>query len=118
MAGPPQLPDPSRSTELARLELARLPPDESLDRVFGRACELSTEALDVERVGVWLFVDNGSVLRCANLYERSKGEHASGAVLRVADYPTYFASLNLRKAVPAEVARHEVAVAEGPEAHA
>jgi signal transduction histidine kinase len=112
VAGPPQLPDPSRSTELARLELAWLPADASLDRVFRRACELSVEALDVERVGVWLFVDNGAVLRCANLYERSKAEHASGAVLRVADYPTYFASLHLRKAVPAECAAVEPWTAE------
>jgi signal transduction histidine kinase len=53
---------------------------------------------------VWLFIDNRTVLRCANLFERSTGEHSSGAFLRVADFPTYFASLTIFKAVPAEIA--------------
>lgn len=98
------VPEPSRPTEVARLELARFAPDAPLDRVFARACELSAAALGVERVGIWLFIDDRAVLRCANLFERSRGEHSAGAVLRVADFPTYFASLNIRKAVPAEIA--------------
>lgn len=104
MATPSAIPEPSRATEIARLELSRFAPEASLDQVFLRACELSAEALAVERVGVWLFIDNRTALRCANLFERSKGEHSAGAVLRVADFPTYFASLTIRKAVPAEVA--------------
>jgi signal transduction histidine kinase len=112
MATPSYIPDPSRATEIARLELCRLAPDAPLERVFGCACELSAQALAVERVGIWLFIDNRTVLRCANLFERSKGEHSAGAVLRVADYPTYFASLNIRKAVPAEVAATEPWTAE------
>jgi two-component system, cell cycle sensor histidine kinase and response regulator CckA len=109
---PSPVPGPSRATEVARLELARLAPDAHLDRVFGRACELAAEALAVERVGVWLFIDDRSALRCANLFEQSKGEHSSGSVLRVADFPTYFSSLTLRKAVPAEVAATEPWTAE------
>jgi two-component system, cell cycle sensor histidine kinase and response regulator CckA len=97
------IPDPSRPTELARLELAKFAQDAPLDRVFARACELSATALNVERVGVWLFIDDGRVLRCANLFERSKGEHSAGTVLHVADFPVYFKSLVIRKAVPAEV---------------
>ena len=107
MASRMEVPAPSRSTELARLELTQLPPDVPLDQAFGRACELSADALEVERVGVWLFVDDRSALRCAHLYERSKGEHSFGAILRVADFPTYFASLAIRKAIPAEVAADE-----------
>lgn len=98
------VPQPSRPTERARLELARLAPSESLDAAFRRACELSAAALEVERVGVWLFIDHDAALRCAALFERSKNEHSAGTVLRVADFPTYFGSLDIRKAVPAEVA--------------
>ncbi len=94
------------------MELSRIPPEASLEEVFRRACELSAEALAVERVGVWLFIDDGQVLRCANLFERSKGEHSAGALLQVADFPTYFASLNLRKSVPATAALEEPWTAE------
>lgn len=97
------IPDPTRPTELARLELVKGAQDASLDQVFARACELSANALDVERVGVWLFIDDDRVLRCADLYERSKGTHSAGTVLHVADFPVYFRSLITRKAVPAEV---------------
>jgi len=86
------------------MALSQLPPDAPLDYVFRQVCELSANTLAVERVGVWLFIDNRTVLRCANLFERSSGEHSSGTLLRVADFPTYFASLTIFKAVPAEVA--------------
>src|SRR5262245_39306060 len=107
MTSTSSVPEPSRAMETARLELARFAPDISLDRVFRRACELSAQALDIERVGVWLFIDDRSALRCANLFERSKNEHSAGTVLRVADFPTYFKSLTIRKAIPAEVAASE-----------
>src|SRR5262245_54517270 len=90
--------------QAVKAALSQLPLDASLDLVFRQVCELSANTLTVERVGVWLFIDNRTVLRCANLYERSTGEHSSGTLLRVADFPTYFASLTIFKAVPAEVA--------------
>jgi signal transduction histidine kinase len=104
MSTPFPPPRPSRASERARLELAHIPPGANLDAVFRRACELCAEALGVERVGVWLFIDHDTALRCATLFERSKNEHSAGAVLRVADFPVYFRSLDVRKAVPAEVA--------------
>ncbi|MDY3561909.1 ATP-binding protein [Gemmata sp. JC673] len=112
MTSPHSVPGPSRATEIARLELARLAPSEPLDAVFRRACELCADALTVERVGVWLFIDNGGALRCANLFERSKKEHSAGTMLRVADFPAYFTSISIRKAVPAEVAGTEPWTAE------
>ena len=98
------IPNPSRPTEVARLELAKFAPDAPLEEVFARTCELSANALNTERVGVWLFIDDDTVLRCADLFERSKGTHSAGTLLHVADFPVYFESLILRKAVPTEVA--------------
>jgi signal transduction histidine kinase len=112
MASYSSIPEPSRPTEIARLELSQLSPDVPLDRVFARACELSAHALNVERVGIWLFIDDRQALRCAELYEKTKNEHSSGALLRVADFPTYFASLTIRKAIPSEVAGNEPWTAE------
>lgn len=97
-------PNPSRRTEATRLALAKLEPAMPLDDAFGLACKMAAETLEVERVGVWLFIDDNQALRCAKLFERSKNEFSSGAVLRVADFPTYFSSLTIRKAVPAELA--------------
>jgi signal transduction histidine kinase len=94
------------------LELAKLPPTEPLSAIFSHACELAAQVIGVERVGVWVFIDRDSALRCVNLYERSKGEHSSGAILRVADFPVYFSALESRKAVPAEIAATEPWTAE------
>ena len=74
--------------EAVKATLSQLPHDASLDLVFRQVCELSASTLSVERVGVWLFIDNRTVLRCANLFERSTREHSSGTLLRVADFPT------------------------------
>jgi signal transduction histidine kinase len=112
MAGSSPQPEPGRTTEHALVELARLPAEASLETVFRTACELSAEALEVERVGIWLFIDDHTVLRCANLYERSKQEHSEGAVLQVADFPTYFSSLSIGRSVPAEIAAKDPATAE------
>jgi signal transduction histidine kinase len=59
---------------------------------------------NVERVGVWLMVDHRRALRCVDLYERSKKSHSAGVTLQVKDFPEYFAALERRKMVPAEVA--------------
>jgi signal transduction histidine kinase len=108
---PPPL-EPRRPTEAARLTLVQLPADLPLADVFARACELAAHTIGVERVGVWLYVDDRTSLRCVNLYERSRNEHSAGAILRVADFPTYFAALNIRKAVPAEIAASDPRTAE------
>ena len=109
------VPEATRLMEVARLELSQSAPDASLENVFRRACELSANAIGVERVGVWLFVEDRSALRCANLYESCKDEHSAGSILRVADFPTYFSSLKIRKAIPAEIAASEPWTAElGP----
>jgi signal transduction histidine kinase len=100
----PAADEPWRRTEQARLEIARFDPGLGLVAAFRRACELAAETLEVERVGVWMFVDDRKALRCVNLYERSRGEHCEGATLRVADFPSYFAALDQRKSIPAEAA--------------
>ena len=105
-------PSASRDTERARLELTHLSPDLPLEQMFRKVCEICAHTLDVERVGVWLLIDHRRAIRCANLYERSRAGHSSGALLQVDDFPTYFAALPVRKAVPAEVAAEEPWTAE------
>jgi two-component system cell cycle sensor histidine kinase/response regulator CckA len=108
----PQRPEPRRPADAARLELAQLPASTPLAAAFARACELAAAATGVERVGVWLFSGDRLVLRCATVFERSAGEHSSGTILRVADFPRYFAAISIRKSVPAELATDDPRTAE------
>lgn len=117
MATEPPIPHATRTFEVARLAISHLGAETPLDEVFRKACELAAEALHIERVGVWLLIDEQKALRCTNLYERSKQEHSSGALLHVADFPKYFQSLQLRKAIPAEIAGTEPWTAELADAY-
>ena len=55
--------------------------------------EATAHAVEVERVSVWLYGDNRSVIRCIDLYELSTDRHSEGMVLAAADYPSYFEAL-------------------------
>jgi len=96
-----------RAYEQARLRLARMRVDggDALRQVLQESMEVAAKTLDVERVGVWLLVNDRRALRCFELYERSKGQHSEGAVLQAADFPAYFRALDERASVPAGNAR-------------
>jgi two-component system cell cycle sensor histidine kinase/response regulator CckA len=82
----------------------RIEDDIALETVFRRVTETAADVLNVERVGVWLLVDERQALRCVDLFERSKATHSAGITVQVCAFPEYFAALERRKTVPAEVA--------------
>ena len=105
-----------REHEAARLRLARLHIGDgvTLADAFRSASELAADALDVDRVGIWLFAADRRALRCEFLFERGKDTHSTGAMLRVADFPDYCRALEERRDIPAGAARsneltHELA---------
>ncbi|MBS0660143.1 MAG: GAF domain-containing protein [Verrucomicrobia bacterium] len=100
---------PTRPADAARLTLSRFRVEDGvpLATVFERVTEESAEVLGVERVGVWLFVEERKALRCVNLFERSRREHSAGTTLQTQEFPAYFEALAQRKTVPAEDARHD-----------
>ncbi|KAF5410123.1 MAG: hypothetical protein C5S47_07585 [Candidatus Methanogasteraceae archaeon] len=55
--------------------------------------EATARAVKVERVSVWQYADDHSMIRCTDLYELSTDHHSEGMVLTVADYPSYFKAL-------------------------
>lgn len=55
--------------------------------------EQAANALDLERVSIWLLNEERTKLRCANLYERSQQRHSSGLERDQAAHPTYFQAL-------------------------
>ncbi|MHC5937036.1 sensor histidine kinase [Nostoc sp.] len=72
----------------------------NLETAFKVITEKAANALEVERVGVWLFnsdtyggLRQRSKLQCISLYERSKQRHSTGLERNLADYPIYFKAL-------------------------
>lgn len=112
---PPDLRDQKRSAfESARLRLARLRVQggESLRKVFGESTRLAARTLDVDRVSIWLFVDDRAAIRCFEMYERTHDEHSEGASIRRADFPCYFRALEERRVIVADDARAHPATRE------
>jgi PAS domain S-box-containing protein len=71
-------------------------------RIFARlATETAAHTLGVERVGVWLFNDDRTILRCVELYELSKNWHSDGLEVESATHPHYFAALERGRRVAA-----------------
>lgn len=96
---------PQRPLDEARLKLARLSVRRyGLEEVFRRICRIAATALKIERVGIWLHVENQSAIRCVCLLERSRNAFSEGTTLRVADFPTYFDQLAKRRTLSTESA--------------
>jgi len=98
-----QVSEQTRLFERARLELARLHASGgvSLREVWLKLASLVANALDVDRVGVWVLVDEGRAIRCRYLLQRSSKDLFQGAVLRAQDFPEYFDALRARRTLPA-----------------
>jgi two-component system, cell cycle sensor histidine kinase and response regulator CckA len=105
MSIPPHRPY-QRPTEEARLRILRLSDQthQPLTETLRHITRIAADTLGVERAGVWLYTDDRSAIRCVSLFERTPGKHSDGLLLRVADFPDYFAALAERRAIPAEVA--------------
>jgi len=98
-----QVSEQTRLFERARLELARLHASGgvSLRDVWLQLADLVANALEVDRVGVWVLIDEGRAIRCRYLLQRSSKDVFQGAVLRAQDFPEYFDALRARRTLPA-----------------
>lgn len=56
--------------------------------------EAASVAIQTERVSFWLLSEDGSELRCIELFEASTGKHTAGTILKACDYPRYFAAIH------------------------
>lgn len=63
--------------------------------------EIAVEALQVERVGVWLGGKHEGRLTCVDQYERSTHAHTEGQTLLAEPYPRYFEALATGRAIDA-----------------
>ena len=74
--------------------------------------EASARALEVERVGVWLFSEDHSRIECVDLFDLNSGTHTAGAVVAAADFPAYFRALNRERTIAASDAHKDERTAE------
>ena len=75
--------------------------EDSLQSTFHEITEADAKALQVERVGIWLFDKEREKIQCADLYRKSENAHSSGDELLTRDYPSYFEALKKERFIAA-----------------
>jgi PAS domain S-box-containing protein/putative nucleotidyltransferase with HDIG domain len=76
-------------------------------RAAEQVTEIVAEAMEVERVGIWLLDDSEETLRCEDLFERTPRRHTTGLVLKALDLPVYFRAMRSGRVVDARDARSD-----------
>ncbi len=71
-----------------------------------------SHALNVERVSVWLFDINKTMLHCLDLYIKSTNTHTEADFLTAQDYPQFFALLQSRHSIAVEEVQTEKSLQE------
>jgi two-component system, cell cycle sensor histidine kinase and response regulator CckA len=87
----------------ARLKISRLHLEGDLDRLYGQIAEISAQALNVPRVGVWFFDAAFQSLTCKMLFDAS-GE-GPPPPLSMSKYPEYLTAIREKRYVAVNEAR-------------
>jgi PAS domain S-box-containing protein len=64
-----------------------------LEIAFNTFTETTAEILGVERVGIWLYNEEHSILECFNMFEKKLNQHFQESPLKAEDYPFYFQAI-------------------------
>ena len=89
----------------ARLKISRLHLEGDLDRLFKQIAEISSQALSVGRVSVWMFDANFQTLSCKLLHDAS-GEQPPPPLL-MSKHPHYLSAIRAQRFVAVDDAQHE-----------
>jgi signal transduction histidine kinase len=100
--------------ETARLRLAEIKDEgrQAKQSAYRVACRHSAEALQVERVSVWLFGEGEESIECLLCYTRSTGQFSSGDRISRQTCPAYFEAIASRRVVVAHDARADARTSE------
>jgi PAS domain S-box-containing protein len=60
---------------------------------FNQFTEATAQTLGVERVGIWLYNEEHSILECFNIFDSKLNHHIHESALKAEDYPHYFQSI-------------------------
>lgn len=63
---------------------------QSIALLLEELCVRVSKIMACDRVGIWLFNENGTALNAQSLYNRNKLSHTSGEVLHADELPSYF----------------------------
>src|SRR6184192_1142900 len=88
----------------ARLKISRLHLEGDLDRLFKQIAEISSQALSVGRVSVWMFDANFQTLTCKLLHDTS-GEQAPPPLL-MSKHPHYLNAIRSQRFVAVDDAQN------------
>jgi PAS domain S-box-containing protein len=78
--------------QAALLELAKLNSSD-LSSAVRKITEITARTLDVDRVSIWFFNPEHTVIICHDLYQKSQDTHDKGLMLEAREYPRYFRAL-------------------------
>ena len=90
---------------------------DDLDAVLKEITETAADALELERTSIWLFNEDCSLIRCADLFELTSRTHSSGFELEAARHPRYFKALEVQRAIAARDACGDPRTAEFAEGY-
>jgi PAS domain S-box-containing protein len=76
-------------------------PAERFDVRLRSILEIAARALDVERLSMWRFDEDGAMIRCVGLHRRAGNAFESGSVIRRPDAPDYFDALDRERVIAA-----------------
>ena len=74
--------------------------------------ERATEALEVDRMGIWWFSPDRQHLRCTEHYDRINGRHTAGEMLDKARHGAYFQALEQNRVLAVTDPTHDPRTAE------
>ncbi len=92
---------------LGQLSRSNVVETDGLQAAFEQITEVAAEALDLERVSIWLYDQEKTKIICQDLYESRANEHSQGGELLAKDFPTYFAALNDDRIIAADDAHQD-----------
>ncbi len=85
---------------------------DTLENALAAITEISSRTLGVERVSVWLFNNEKTILECKDLFVLSKGMHVPEKSLISSHYPHYFEELETCRTIDAHNAVSDPRTAE------
>ncbi|HJR78034.1 MAG TPA: PAS domain S-box protein [Nitrospiraceae bacterium] len=91
-----------QQSALTALTQSRLFQSSELKPTLQHITAIAARTLDIERVGIWRFDRNRSLLQCIDLFELSHGRHTAGVTLSVESFPLYFEALAASQIIAAD----------------
>ncbi len=84
----------------------------NLERAFQTITRVAAVFLCIERVSIWFYTADHTVIQCAKLYQLTAKEYSQGMVLTASAYPRYFEELETGQLVVADDAQRDSRTAE------